>query len=210
MFWSLLISFHCGCNSAATAAKETEPSQDYLPPSVRESIQNILANGAFFTHKSPVVLLPPPIGLFPNMKQAVDQPSGVLHDLVNRTQALHSPIVQGEPVNSNGPSFKNSGSASPTNACNKSFPNSISNKTQLTRSAGSDADSDDGRSQCSTASYDASQENKGEEPERNQSERAAKKRTWKLLLTSEQACEVVRRFLLRHQFMFYSKIIHFF
>ncbi len=175
------------CNTEP--ANESEPSncQDYLPPSVRESIQNILENGAFFGHKSPVVLLPPPIGLFPNMKQTVsDLPMGVLHDPLHRTQDAISSF-QSDPVSHES---SKKGASSCSTACNSSFIDAISNKRQMPRSSGSDADSDDSRSQCSTASYDGSQGSKGKNHESNQGEQAPKKRTWKVLLTSEQACEV--------------------
>ncbi len=166
--------------------------QDSLPPSVRESIQNVLANGAFFQHSSPVVMLPPPIGLFPNLKPTM--PSAAV-SADNHLQVFHTPL----PSQQLGKNSTLDHGATTSNA-----PNSMSttNKRQHPSSSCSETDSDDGKSQCSTASYDGSQRSQGKP---NEVESAAKKRTWKVLLTSEQACEVLSFLYTKLKVMFLIK-----
>ena len=79
------------------------------------------------------------------------------------------------------------------NSIESSATNSSSNsgKRQNPSSSCSETDSDDGKSQCSTASYDGSQRSQRKDCPAVESEATSKKRTWKVLLTSEQACEVV-------------------
>jgi hypothetical protein len=137
-----------------------------------------LAHGAFFQHASPIVMLPPPIGLFPNLKPTATSAAGgqLFHTAPSSSTRQLGKVV----------AFAHEEATSNTL--------SATNKRQHPSSSCSETDSDDGKSQCSTASYDGSQRSQGKP---NEVESAAKKRTWKVLLTSEQACEVLLFFFVQ-------------
>jgi hypothetical protein len=164
---------------------------DNLPLSVQESIQNVLANGAFFTHTTSHVLLPPPIGLFSNMSPAVKPQAGSSNDSL--------PLLSGISISAGSPCVQTSNGAGSKICSIKSTATNIKDNTKNQRrmpsSACSETDSDDGKSQCSTASYDGSQRSQGKDCLAAEVEATSKKRTWKVLLTSEQACEVKTTYL---------------
>ena len=178
-----------------------------LPPSIQTSVQKAVSNGAFFMHQN-AVLLPPPAGLFSNWSTPVS-----VHRMGQILCAQSYPACP-FPVLGNGNEHV------PASCSYIDSQGHSSAHAQRKVREGADSDgSDDNQSQCSTASYDGSQRSKSnvERPKLlhrsaevshpaynvagglsnsdalNHEKRNAqdiKKRTWKVLLTPEQACEV--------------------
>jgi hypothetical protein len=177
-----------------------------LPPSIQTSVQKAISNGAFFLHQN-AVLLPPPAGLFSNWSA----PAASVNRMGEFFGAQLCPASQ-------LPLLRNSNQHVPE-GFNYIDSHRLSSTAQRRVREGADSDgSDDNQSQCSTASYDGSQRSKSNvENQKNlhgrpeESHPASnvggssnsdalsdekrdvqdiKKRTWKVLLTPEQACEV--------------------
>jgi hypothetical protein len=176
-----------------------------LPPSIQTSVHKAITNGAFFMNHN-AVLLPPPAGLFSNWSA----PSTPVHRMGDILNAQSYPACQ-------LPAFRNQHVST---GCSYIEPQGHSSTAQRRVREGADSDgSDDNQSQCSTASYDGSQRNKSnagksiildcnsmEEShiantvgdssnsdalgDEKRDAQDMKKRTWKVLLTPEQACEV--------------------
>jgi hypothetical protein len=178
-----------------------------LPPSIQSSVQKAVSNGAFFLHHNSV-LLPPPAGLFSNWSA----PPASVHRMGQIICAQPYPTCP-------FPVFRNSNQHVSAGCSSGVDPQGPSSSAQRRVREGVDSDgSDDNQSQCSTASYDGSQRSKSnvKRPkilhcsvegshsvttvggfsnsngvgDENRDGQDIKKRTWKVLLTPEQACEV--------------------
>ena len=178
-----------------------------LPPSIQTSVQKAVSNGAFFMHQN-AVLLPPPAGLFSSWPA----PAASVQSMGQILCAQSYPACPFPGLSNRNEHVSAS--------CSYIDSQGHSSSAQRRVREGADSDgSDDNQSQCSTASYDGSQRSKSNfdrpkllhcsaeesHPANNiaggtsnsdalgHEKREAqdiKKRTWKVLLTPEQACEV--------------------
>ena len=167
----------------------------FLPPAVQASIHQALANSAFFSRQDAVVFLPPPVGLF----------SGVGTTSTHST-GMHSSLPSLDGIAAHGVAAQRHPSLSSFKALSDILnpPHSAEGGLNRRRGCTSETDSDDNNSQCSTISSDGSRGSQrsqrmersaveledGRQVQKTDTGPGLKKRTWKVLLNGEQACEV--------------------